>query len=178
MAERTGSLWMHRALFLALAAGLAFVQLLPLATGMGEIPGPDVFVLMAFAWMLRRPDYVPVAMLAGVFLTLDLLFMRPPGLWAALVVLGAEYLRARAGAMRETGFVAEWLMVSGIVAAMVLADRLALAVFFVDQPSLGQTLLRLIITCACYPVVVALAARALGLRKVAPGEVNSLGRRI
>jgi rod shape-determining protein MreD len=38
-------------------------------------------------------------------------------------------------------------------------------------------LIRLITTLLVYPIVVVLAARALGIRKIAPGEVDRLGHR-
>ena len=37
---------------------------------------------------MMRPDYVPVFLIAAGFFAADLLFMRPLGLWAGLVVLG------------------------------------------------------------------------------------------
>jgi rod shape-determining protein MreD len=60
---------------------------------------------------------------------------------------------------------------------MTLAYSATLTLFFVDQPGLGRTLLHLAITIAAYPLVVLLTARALGLRKAAPGEVDQLGHR-
>src|SRR6056297_633829 len=87
--------WRYWLLFLAIAAVLFFVQLLPLDLQPGRFPGPDVLLLLAIAWVLRRPDFVPVLLVAAVFLLADILFMRPLGLWTALVVLGMEFLRAR-----------------------------------------------------------------------------------
>lgn len=170
--------WTYRALFLGVVAVVVFAKLLPLRPGPGGLPGPDVLVLIAFAWVLRRPDYVPAPLLAAVFLVADLLFMRPPGLWAACVVLGAEFLRSRSVSMREVSFFAEWLAVAAVYSAMVLANALVSAIFMVDQPALGLILIRLLFTVVTYPVVVILAAQALGLRKTLPGQVDELGRRL
>ena len=63
--------------------------------GPGRLPGPDIILLIALSWIVMRPDYVPVLLLAVVFLLTDLLLMRPPGLWTALAVLAGEFLRNR-----------------------------------------------------------------------------------
>lgn len=177
MAERGANPWSHRMMFLALAAAVAFAQLLPIETSPGRFPGPDILVLLAFSWVVMRPDYVPVWILAGVFLLADLLLMRPPGLWTALVILGSEYLRARSFSLRDTPFLLEWLLISGVIFAIFVVNFLILALFAVAQPGPGLTLVRLIATILAYPLVVILAGRAFGLRKIVPGEVDRLGHR-
>lgn len=178
MAEATqAGRWTYRGVFIALAALVVFAKLLPLHPGPGRFPGPDILILMACAWIVRRPDYLPVFLVALVFLIADMLFMRPPGLWAALAVVGLEALRRRSVVLRDSGFLTEWLTVAAIVTGMFLANALILTVFVVDQPGLGLTLIRLITTLLVYPIVVVLAARAVGLRKIAPGEVDRLGHR-
>lgn len=167
----------YRLIWAGLVAAVILAKLLPLHPGPGRLPAPDILPLVTFAWVLRRPDYVPVWMIAAVFLLADFLFMRPPGLWAALVVLATEYLRAREAGWRDLPFLLEWAIVGAVLGAMTLANAVILTVFFVDQPGLGFTLLHLGITIAAYPVVVVLTARALGLRKAAPGEVDQLGHR-
>jgi rod shape-determining protein MreD len=167
----------YRLVFLAILALVMLAKLMPLHPGPGSWPAPDILVLITFAWLLRRPDYVPVVLVALVFLLADLLFLRPPGLWAAIVVLATEFLRSREPGWRDIPFLLEWGIVAAVLTAMTLAYSAALAVFFVDQPGLGLTLLHLAITIAAYPVVVLLTARALGLRKAAPGEVDQLGHR-
>jgi rod shape-determining protein MreD len=167
----------YRVLWIALIFAAMVALLLPLHPGPGRIPPPDILLLITVAWVLRRPDYVPVGLIAAAFLLADFLFMRPPGLWAALVVLATEYLRAREAGWRDLPFLLEWVFVAAVLCAMTLAHALILALFFVDQPTLGGTLLHLAITIAAYPVVVVLTARAVGLRKAAPGEVDQLGHR-
>lgn len=169
--------WTYRGVFLALATLVIFAKLLPLNPGPGKFPGPDLLVLMACAWVVRRPDYLPVVLVVLVFLMADFLFMRPLGLWTALAIMGLEALRRRSVVLRDVGFLTEWLTVSVVITGMFLANALVLTVFLVDQPGLGLTLIRLISTLLVYPVVVVLAARAVGLRKIAPGEVDRLGHR-
>jgi hypothetical protein len=50
---------------------------------------------LTFAWVLRRPEFVPPLLIAAMILLGDLMFHRPPGLWAALVLVTAETLRVR-----------------------------------------------------------------------------------
>jgi rod shape-determining protein MreD len=169
---------MGRTIFVTLALVIAFVRLLPLGEGAGGVPGPDLLVALAFAWVLRRPDYVPVPVLAAVMLVADFLFMRPPGLWAAITVMGAEFLRNRETAFRDLPFLAEWGMVASLLLGMTLANAAVLLVLMVDQPSLGLTLLQLIATILAYPLVVAVTVFALGLRRAAPGEVDDRGHRL
>jgi rod shape-determining protein MreD len=177
MADRTSHIWSYRATFVFLVAVVVFVQLLPLRPGPRGIPGPDVIILIAFSWIVMRPDFVPVALLAGVFLLADLLLMRPPGLWTALVVLGGEFLRSRQAQMRAASFVVEWAIVGLLICAVTVAYALILMVFGVPQPSLGLTILRLLFTILCYPLVVILAGRAFGLRKVRAGDQDGFGQR-
>ena len=177
MADRATGLLGHRLMFLALAAAVAFVQLLPLDMGPGQFPGPDVLMLLAFSWVIMRPDYVPVSLIAAVFFAADLLFMRPPGLWTALVVIGTEFLRVRSFTLRDTPFLLEWALVAGVITAVFIANALLLGIFGVTQAGFGLTLIGLGATILAYPLVVILAGRAVGLKKIAPGEVDRLGHR-
>ncbi len=167
-----------RSAFVGVATLVAFVQLLPLGSGSGGLPGPDLLALLAIAWVLRRPDFVPIGLIAVVMLAADFLFMRPPGLWAAIVVLGTEFLRVREQGLRDLPFLVEWGLVAGVLLAMTLGEALARLAFMVDQPSLGLTLIHLILTILAYPVVVGVTAFAFGLRRAAPGEVDDMGRRL
>lgn len=167
----------HVGFFLLIAASIAFVQLLPLPDSAGGVPGPDILLLVAFCWGLRRPDLLPTPVVALVFLLADVLFMRPLGLWAGLVVIAFEILRSRSTAWRELNFLLEWAMVTGIIVGVFFANAAILAIFIVDQPGLGVTLLRLIATILFYPVVAFILMRVVGLYKLAPGAVDRLGHR-
>lgn len=168
----------HRALFIAIVAVILFIRLLPLAPGTGGIPGPDLILCLALAWVLRRPEYSPALLIVAVFLLQDLMFLRPPGLWTLIVLLATEFLRSREVAWRDLPFVLEWLVVGGVLAAMLLANRAVLAMVMVPQAALGQELLQLLSTLAAYPLVVVASRLAFGLRRAAPGEVDALGHRL
>lgn len=176
MADGLRGVWIWWAVFVGVFAILVFFRLLPIGHPAGELPGPDLIMCLACAWVLRRPDYLPALLVAGVVLVEDLLLMRPPGLWAVLMLAGTEFLRSRAAFSRELTFVSEWVMVSVVMLAMMLGYRLVMAVAFLPQPGLGLTLIQLLWSLAAYPVVVAVSRLAFGLRKPATGEVDALGR--
>jgi len=169
---------LHRALFLGVALGVLFLRLLPLSSGASGWPGPDITLAVALAWILRRPEYVPAFLIVAVVLVEDLMFQRPPGLWALIVLGGTEFLRAREASLRDLSFALEWLTVGVLLLAMVLGNRMVLAVLMVPQPALGLSLLHYLATIAAYPLVVIASYIAFGLRRAAPGEVDAFGRRL
>lgn len=163
--------------YVVVALAILFVRLLPLSPGRVAMPGPDVLLCLTIAWVLRRPEQVPVLVIAAVFLIEGLLMLRPPGLWAAVVVVGSEAARLREQRWREQPFLLEWLRVGTLVLGMMMADRLVQAAFFVTdaaapRPPLGQALLHVIATVAAYPLVVVAARWLLGLRPARPGELQ------
>lgn len=172
------SLWLHRLIFVAVALLLIFVKLLPLNDSAGQLPGPDLLLCMIFAWTVRRPDYLPVILIAAVVLFEDLLLMRPPGLWTALVILGSEVIRSRAVLTRELSFGIEWLLVAGLMLGLFVLYRLAFVLAFVPQPVLGFALVQTIWSIMAYPVVVAVSRYGLDLHKPATGELDAYGRRL
>ncbi len=175
MAERASTVWQYRLLFVVLSAIVGFVHLLPINVGVELWPGPDVLLLIALSWTAMRPAYVPIVLVAAVSLLGDLLLMRPVGLWTALTVLGCEFLRSRRVLLRNAQFPMEWLLVASVVSAMTVVNALVLGVFGVPQPTVGLTVLRLVFTILCYPLVMILAGRAFGV--AAPKERESLGQR-
>lgn len=168
----------YRVLFVGLAAVLLFLRLLPVDSGTEGWPGPDLLLCLVLAWTMRRPDFLPVGLVAVVVVVEDLLLMRPPGLWAALVVLAAEFIRARVALTRELTFVVEWLLVAGIMVSLFLAYRVIFALAFVPQAGFGYAMVQVIWSILCYPLVVVVSRLALDLRKPAMGEVDSYGRRL
>ena len=166
--------WSYRALFVMLALFVITLKLLPLNLAAGGLPGPDLLVLLAFAWMVRQPDVVPLGLLMVIFLLADFLLQRPPGLWTLLVILASEGLRRRRLTMTEFPFLVEWAAVAVAVMGMVLLNRMILWVLLVDLDSLGLTLAQGIVTIVTYPAIVAVSKFIFGLRKLGPAELESL----
>ena len=132
---------------------------------------------VTFAWVLRRPHYLPTALIAAVFLLTDFLYMRPPGLWTALVVLAVERLRMREAALREQPLLVELGTVAAVMVVLHLAAFVLLLVFGVPQAAFGLMLLQLIATLVAYPMVVILAQMVFKVHKLSPVDFDA-GRRM
>ncbi len=168
-------LWGMRLTFGLIVCIVLFFNLLPLATTPRWWVSPDLILTFAFAWSLRRPEFVPAPALAGLFLLTDLLLFRPPGLWALLALLACENLKSRARSLRDGSFANEWLTVCVLLTFVAIGYRAALMVTFVELPPFGLSVLELIITMLFYPLVVAVTHGVLGVRKPAPGELDTRG---
>ncbi|MGH1453444.1 MAG: rod shape-determining protein MreD [Paracoccaceae bacterium] len=171
-------IWTMRALYLALSLGIMFFQLMPLDVRPHDWAGPDLLLILPMAWALRRAEYVPALLVGAIMLLADLLFMRPPGLMAFLVVIAVEFLKMRALHMREQTLIAEWFNVALVLVAVILANRFVLLLLMVAQPPLGLTLIQLGATVLAYPVIMAVTHFVFGVRKAQPGEVDALGHRL
>lgn len=165
------------ALYLLAGLALLLMRLLPVNPGAIGWPGPDWLMALTLAWVLRRPEQVPAAVIAAVVLVEDLLLMRPPGLGAVLMLLGTEAARNREARWRDQGFMVEWLRVAVLMGGMMLADRVASILFILPVPPLGLAALHLIATVAAYPVVVLFGRLLLGLRPMTTAEAERLGYR-
>ncbi|MDQ2094643.1 rod shape-determining protein MreD [Rhodalgimonas zhirmunskyi] len=170
-------LWAMRALFALLCLLILIVQLLPLEFTPRSFAGPNLILAFSFAWVLRRPEYVPIWLVAAIYLLADLLLGRPPGLYAAMALLAFDHLRSRALGLRDMPFTVEWLSVAMAMAFTMLAYRLILAIAVVEMPGMPLLLTKLAMTILIYPLAAALTRFGFGLRKIAHGEVNALGQR-
>ena len=171
-------IWIYRGLFVALAALVLFLQVLPLGISAGRWPGPDLILATAMVWGLRRPAYLPPLLAGAVLLCADLLLGRPPGLWAALVVMALEVLRARNTLWRDLPFPAEWAVISVVMGCVIGLNWAILALLMVPHSAAGLYLIQLIATVLAYPAIALLSSVLFGVRKVAPGEVDALGHRL
>jgi len=164
---------MMRGWFLGLALLIMFFHLLPLDTVPRRWAPPDLLIAFIFAWALRRPDYLPILSVAAVMLMADLMFQRPPGLLALLVLMGTEYLRLRFAGLRDASFVGEWVAVCIVLVSITVANRLVLALLAVQQAPLGLTLMQMLMTIAVYPLVVLLTQSVFGVRALAPTDTDA-----
>jgi rod shape-determining protein MreD len=179
MADNPGrAIWLHRGLFVLVALALFFLRLLPMGSEAGHWPGPDLLLCVILAWVIRRPDYMPAGLIALVVLVEDMLLMRPPGLWAALVVLAGEFLRGRVALTRELNFLMEWVLASALAVGLLLVYRAIFFLALMPQPGFGFALVQTLGTIVCYPVVVGISWFALDVHKPATGEVDGRGRRL
>lgn len=171
----TSQRWLFRVLFVLLAALMLFVRLLPISGSTGGLPGPDLLFCLGFAWVQRRPDVLTPPLLAAVLLLADLLLGRPPGLWAALGLLGAEFLRSRHQGSGEMPFVLEMAFVAAVVVGTTLAYWALMGLLAVPHTGLGRGLIQAVFTLLAYPVVTGLSALAFRLHPLDPAEADAKG---
>jgi rod shape-determining protein MreD len=167
-----------RCTFVALALMIVFMQLLPLDTVPGSWAAPDFLLACTLVWVSRRPDYLPVIVIALIFLLTDLLFQRPPGLWTALVLILTEILRARARRLRDIPLALEWGVVAIGILIITVINRVMLAIVMTPQAPLGLTLIQMVMTIAAYPLVLIAAHYVFGISRPAPGQTNNFGHRL
>lgn len=192
MAERSlsGRVW-FASVFLGFGLLLWLVRVLPLQglgdpattpgeTGLtlGNFPAPDIMLALTLAWVMRRPDLLPAPLIALYFFLEDILMLRPPGLWALIVLGATEFLRRRNPTLRGLTFWVEFALIVPLLLAMVVLNRVVLAIVMVPQVPLGLSLAQFVGTVAIYPVVVACLHYGMGLRKPATGEVDELGQKL
>ncbi|WP_281972516.1 rod shape-determining protein MreD [Ruegeria faecimaris] len=177
MDSAASNLWLKRGLYLLLALLVLFLHLLPLDTQPDRWPFPDFLIALTYAWVLRRPEYVPTLLVALIMLAADLLFQRPPGLLAALVVLGTAYLRSATPGLRDAGFLGEWTTVAVVITAVFFLYRVILAILSVQQAALGMVVVQVVLTIGIYPLIVLLSQNGFGVRRVAPSDPGLSGGR-
>jgi rod shape-determining protein MreD len=192
MAERSlsGRLW-FAAVFLGLGLVLWLFRVLPLQ-GLGDPsttpgdtglswanwPAPDIMLALTLAWIVRRPDMLPAPLVALYFFLEDILMLRPPGLWALIVLGATEFLRRRNPTLRGLTFWVEYALIVPLVLGMFVLNRIVLGIVMVPQVPLGLSLAQFVGTVAIYPFVVICLHYGMGLRKPATGEVDELGQKL
>ncbi len=174
----TAGVWTMRAAFVAVALLILFFRLLPLDTLPRRWSPPDLLLATVLAWSVRRADFVPPLLIASVMLLADLLMQRPPGLWALLVLLGCEFLKSRLPAHRETPFLGEWIAVAVTVIGITFLNRIILAIVAVEQAHVALVLIQIIMTLVAYPFVVLLSQTLLGVRRLSPTDIETMGARL
>lgn len=174
--DSSTQLWIMRAAFLGLSLTILFACLLPVETAAPTTwGGVDLLMAFAMAWSVRRPEYIPALLMALVFLLADLLLQRPPGLWALLLLLACERLKSQSLTLRDAGFPTECLTVGAMIVGIYVANRVILAILFIDLPPLGLYLLQMIVTLVSYPLAVFVTHVFMGVRKVSAGDVGAKG---
>jgi rod shape-determining protein MreD len=166
-----------RAVFLGVTLLVLLVNLLPLQTLTRGWTGPDLVFCFALVWCVRAPNYVPLFLLALVFLLADFLLSRPPGLMAALMLLACNDLQARMARNRDSGLLAEWVRASVLIFAVMLAYRVVLGLLLVPVPSMTLLLLQALVTALSYPIIVGVSALLFGVRHKGSGEFDRTGHR-
>ncbi|MEM9524724.1 MAG: hypothetical protein AAF982_12220, partial [Pseudomonadota bacterium] len=93
-------------------------------------------------------------------------------------ILAAEYLRAWAERARTLSLPLEWMLVTGAIGFVIFGNRIVHFVTMLEAPGIVTDLQFFISTVLVYPLVVGMSHLVFGIRKMAPGDVNTLGRKI
>ncbi|NSX54082.1 hypothetical protein [Parasulfitobacter algicola] len=133
---------------------------------------PNVLLAFTCAWVLRKPEYVPVMLIGAVFLLADFLLQRPPGLYAAVVIIGTEFLRRRVMELRGAPFLVEYLTVAGVIFAIAIMYRIFSSVAVITPPDFWLLFLQAVSTIVIYPLVVFVTQAVFGIRSVMPGQLD------
>lgn len=178
MAETASrQVWIGRGIYLGIVFLIIFLQLLPLDQRPTLFSAPDLLLAVSLVWVARRPDFVPFVMIGCVFFLADLLFQRPPGLFAALVVIASEIIRGRARTLRETTIFGEFGMIAIAVIGIALVNRAVLALVLTPQASQAQVILHILATLVAIPFVMGVAQFIFGVRRPVPGQFETKGLR-
>lgn len=173
MAETSASRpWAMRGVFSLLAMTVIFFHLMPLSLTPSQWAPPDVFLALAFAWAVRRPEYVPALLVAAIALLMDFLFQRPPGLWAVLVLGAVQWAKSLERQPEENGFPYEWANFAVLVIAVMVAYRAVLALTIVDAGPVFLATMQALFTILIYPLVVAVSHFIFRVRRTAPGDLE------
>ncbi|MFT5639805.1 MAG: rod shape-determining protein MreD [Paracoccaceae bacterium] len=157
---------------------ILFVGLVPFSFIPKNLPGPDLLLCLTFAFVLRRPDYIPVWLLAGAIFLSDVLLLRPPGLWTAIMIFAVEFTRLQEYRFRDLIFPFEWAFVGAIMFLCLISYHLVLSIMIIPQVGFSTTMLHFLTTLVAYPLVVGFCALLLRLRKVTPHEAIRYGHRL
>lgn len=169
--------WLGRGLYLGLAVALMFFRLMPLDTMPRSFALPDLLLVVTLMLALRRPHYLPAPLVALVFFASDLIFQKPPGLNAVLVLVAVEWLRQRENDLRSASLLAEWLHAGGAILAIAIATRVIMAVLMIPQAPLALTASEVALSFLAYPLLALMAEHLFGLGRQGAGEAV-LGNRL
>lgn len=131
------------------------IEAAPLGFMADAWPSPDlVFCIVAY-WSLRRPEAVPLTAVYAAGLVRDLMTDAPVGAGALTLVLASEVLKLTAGRLGRRGFGAEWLAVSGVLAAVLASQWLLVLLTLAHPPYLVELGRQWLLTMALYPALAA-----------------------
>lgn len=158
----------------SISYSFVFSSLIIILTGLRLIPfhnlpeiliAPDLVLAFVLVWCIRLPKNAPSLLIVVLFVLLDFIHDRPPGLFACLVFLASEWLKSRTLKAEEYQFISEWTLFALAVLGIFLAYRTVLWVTLLPLPGLLPSFLSMIITIAIYPLVTGFCRFCFGLRR-------------
>lgn len=171
-------LWMYRASFVGIGLLCVLWSIIPFDLSADALPVPDLFYCITMAYVVRRPEYVPIWAVFFVFFMRDVLTQAPLGLFTLLIVMATEVVRANIQAFREYIFGLEWLWIAAIFVFITLLQQALLALTLSDTPRLLEQVLLILFTVLVYPVIVGAMKFGFGITRPRPGVYDAWGKRL
>lgn len=165
-----------RLFYVVLCLLILFAQLLPFSTAPRSWAGPDLMVALTYAWAVRRPDYVPTALVTAMFLLSDVLLYRPLALWTLVVVVTVVLVKIRREIHDRPVLPVEFVNFTLTYIMVNLCYRFILGIFFVETAPIFLTLTQIVSTVAAYPVIVGLTHFVFGIRFPTPRDQDDIKR--
>ena len=154
--------WIQRFIYLVFSFLLVVWLIVPQNPLKQTIPTPDFLFCLSLAIILRRPNLLPVALIVLVFLSTDILFNRPIGLWTAIVLITAEFARTQFWRYNDANFITTWLFVSCLIFLSTFFHMLVLNLFVVPHSGLWHYLIWALLTILIYPIMFCLSFIIVG----------------
>ena len=143
---------------------LIFIRLLPLDNFSTDFAAPDLLLCVTLVWCLRSPASAPIILLGFLFLMQDVLFQRPPGLFAASATMLCEWCKRQSFQSEEFPFSLEWLTASLAIIMIFFLTRAVAMLSVISIPPLHLSLKEVFVTIISYPFVVLLLRFGIGLK--------------
>lgn len=145
------ALLLQRAIVAALGIVAIHIPLVPVGHAADRIANPDLLFCLLCAWVVRRPEAVPLLLVLALGLLGDFILGRAPGPGALGLVLATEHLRSR----RPGSFPAEWLRAAALFAAILAGTAVLLALSLAPPPGSEALARHWLATAIAYPMVAA-----------------------
>jgi rod shape-determining protein MreD len=166
---------LFRSLFVLMCGLIMFGKLLPLSTLPSNFPSADLLFVFTAVWIMRRPNFAPVWLIVPLHLLADFLFLRPPGLWTAISLLGFEFLRNKRMGPSEIPIIGEIPMAAGTFAVMFVVYSVVLTVFGVQTAGVWPGVLHILMTIVAYPFAILVSHFIFRVRRLRPGDLEDDG---
>lgn len=165
-------IWLYRLLFIFLGLVTVFASLLPTEINFNAWGAPDVVLVTALAWTVRRPYYAPIVMVGLIIFFQDLLLQRPPGLLPALTMIPLMRLQKQAYRPEDATFWEEWINAAMIIILIAIGLRFVMNITFLDLPRFSVHLSSVVFSFLLYPVVAVVSERILGITPLSLNEIE------
>ncbi|MCY4326047.1 MAG: hypothetical protein OXC53_00445 [Rhodobacteraceae bacterium] len=150
----TTTIWKFRLLF-----GLGLYLLIcgntaPVFPLIAPIPRPDFIYCFMICWLVRQPASVSIVAVVTASLTTELLLLKTPGLWSALLLALCQYYFDNHERIRAWPFWLEWAFVVFTFALAQAICHLLLEITFLPAATVPSIFLHIGVTAIAYPPVV------------------------